>query len=288
MESIKYVATASLFSAAALLSQTHFAHAIFGTKHCNRRTDTRTTLAFRQAEKPAEEVIFDFSRNDPGSVDVTIPVGSGWVDMRTFHFQQSNCMTILTLDGWTSLFHQSIFRGSGSSRFGKGVEFPQRPLVYLEWRREGLDMPKSRSVVRLFDHAQLWRTQCSVILDAERYFSLCTTPVWIRVLFSLVSYLPGSGGKALRDAMINAALYIQLRLIFHVNDTLTDQGYIYIDWLWWTTPQWVWEFQGQSAIAISKIVVGLYYWVGRLLLSMKPEYDEYNVILGSVEKNEKQ
>lgn len=256
---------------------THMLHVLL-LSQCTNRTDTRSTTIFNLEQRPDKPVVFDFSRRDPHSVDVTIPAGSKWRNLPTFHRLPSSCMTLHTLGGWTDLFFRDVFMNSGSIRDSKGSDWPQRPYEMLTWNISVHVTGRYSSSVRLFTDAQLWRTECSVIQDSERYFSLCTTPLWLRTLYWIARMIPGNVGGSIRRTMVDAALYVQLRAIYYNNDCWTYQGCIRIDWYWWLqTPKWVWEFQGRTAIVISQVILGACYWIGRLVLGMRASYEEYEV-----------
>ncbi len=123
---------------------------------------------------------------------------------------------------------------------------------------------------------QLYRTLCSVAQDAGLYFELCSTPTWIRELYGIVGWVPYYGALAQRG-MVRVALYIQERVVFYKNDCWPDQGMVWIDWYWWTTPRWVWEFQAVTMVVISRATLAVLYWVGRLVLGMRETYEEYEV-----------
>jgi len=141
--------------------------------------------------------------------------------------------------------------------------------------------------VRLSANRQLFRTECSATLDAEVYFHLCTTPLPLRALFGIAHFLPG--GQRLREAMINAALYVQRRVSYYRHDYHTYQGMIPLtSWYIWDIPDWAWRAQGLSVTVFSRVNMFLIFHVGRFLLGMKESYDEYGgPILSALASEEK-
>jgi len=255
------------------------------SSNCVGRSDTRRQDIFNLSWP--HPVTFDFSSSDDWptpSFKVTIPGGSAWTPVPTFHLSPARCIALDTTGGWSWLFFENIERGSGWARADPGYHMDQRARYFLLWGNDSKETASSVRVTPGDGDAQLYRTLCSVVLDAELYFRLCTTPFWIRLLFAALGRIPYYSGAA-RERLIGLALYVQLRVIFYKNDCWTDQGTVRIDWYWWEAPRWVWGFQAWSMVVISKATSRVLYWLGRVALGMREDYDEYNVIADSVDQS---
>ncbi len=265
------------FGVAVLLSGralAHLVHSRLGTRsdQCQRRTVTRTQPLFRLSYP--QPVIFDFSRRDRHTFEVTIPASSRWGPIPTFHLREASCIKVFTYSGMCSVFSQSILRGSGTTVGPPGMLFAQPVREYLVWANHGQTTPAS---VLVTADVQLYRTLCSVAQDAERYFHLCSTPAWIRALYEVLGWVPYYGDLA-QKGLVRAVLYVQVRAVFYKNDCWPYQGKIWIDWYWWTTPRWVLYFQAWTTVLISRGTLAALYWVGRLVLGIRESYEEYTPV----------
>ncbi|KAK3900469.1 hypothetical protein C8A05DRAFT_35891 [Staphylotrichum tortipilum] len=181
----------------------HLIHSRPGTHRDSgqRRTDTRQQALFRLSYP--QPVIFDFSRGRPQAFDVTVPAGSRWEAIPTFHLREESWIGLCTKAGISYVFQASIVWGSGSSIATPGSCFTQDVRSYLVWGNYGQMLPAT-VVVRA--DAQLYRTLCSVAQDAKLYFSLCSTPAWIRAVYEVTGWVPYYGGLV-QQALVRAALY---------------------------------------------------------------------------------
>ncbi|KAH8817182.1 hypothetical protein F5884DRAFT_853608 [Xylogone sp. PMI_703] len=253
--------------------------------HCIKRSDTRRQDVF-DLLRPYP-VSIDFSKGNQQSFDVTIPAQSQWSSVRIFHLDTANCVAVKTLSGRSWVMWENIERGSGSTMANAGYSLSQYPRQYLTWGSQERSIEQSLRVTTAAApdnniNVQLYRTLCSVVQDAQLYFSLCSTPLWIRLLYAALGLIPYYG-RAAKERLILIMLYVQLRVIFYKNDCWTDQGQIRIDWYWWTAPPWVWKFQAWTTIVISQGTLRLLYGIGRVILGMKESYTEYNVLPNSME-----
>jgi hypothetical protein len=120
------------------------------------------------------------------------------------------------------------------------------------------------------------RNICSAVLDANVYPSLDSTPFWLRWIFGVISVILG-----VRHWLIAKLLWIQIRMIYYSHDFWSYEGQISISWLWdgWyfpaLAPQWVRTLEWKSGDIFSRMVLRMCSWIGRYLLGMRGEYDEY-------------
>ncbi len=252
----------------------HLMHSRLGIRsdQCQRRTDTRTQPVFRLSYP--QPVIFDFSRRDRHTFEVIIPASSRWGPIPTFHLREASCIKILTYSGLCSVVAENILGGGGTTVGPPGTLFSQPVHQYLIWRNYGQRTPAS---VLVTADVQLYRTLCSVAQDTERYFHLCSTPAWIRLVYKVLGWIPYYG-KLAQEGLVRAALYVQVRAVFYKNDCWPYQGKIWIDWYWWTTPRWVLYFQAWTLVLISRGTLAVLYWIGRLVLGMRESYEEYTLV----------
>jgi len=141
----------------------------------------------------------------------------------------------------------------------------------MSWAKIGKDSAAAR--LRLTADANFYHTLCSATQDADRYFSLCSTPLWLRVLFYSTYVVPF--GSKIRERMIKSALWYQLRVIYRENDTWTFEGSLPMDSIYIWPPEWAERLQFESQFVISKMVVKGASWIGRNVLGMKDKYLEY-------------
>ncbi|OCK81843.1 hypothetical protein K432DRAFT_403461 [Lepidopterella palustris CBS 459.81] len=130
-------------------------------------------------------------------------------------------------------------------------------------------------------HELFHRHLASIHLDAPLYPSLPTTPLPIRLLFKLPSFLFPA---ILRDYLISCFLSIQLLVLYSAFDFHPFLGMFPIASWWWLghptlfprrPPEWVQRWQWTSMIVLSHLKVGFWSWVGRWVLGMRVVYEEY-------------
>ena len=129
------------------------------------------------------------------------------------------------------------------------------------------------------DNDNFYRNVCSAILDAPLYPEFAATPFLVRRLFAALAVVaPG-----LRVRLLAACLWVQLRVMYYANDYWTYQGRLPITVFWdgWPfgphAPLWAQRLQWNSMLLFSRVVLAACFWVGTLVLGMKPEYAEYTV-----------
>lgn len=270
---------------ASRLGRLHLVHALFGG--CNRRTATSSqavfTLSRYYVKRPKanyllserDVIIFDFHRAAP-NVFLEIPPGSHWYDVSQTHHTPEACISIQTRSG-------SWYIGSMAS-WRPVLWGPQVPDHWMSFgsNHDG----KTASTAEIMGSKQsheLYHTIASVEQDAEVFFSLCTTPLWVRLLYAAAGLFPSA-----QAWLIYKVLWIQLRMIFYKSDYWESHGACYFfRWFYWMNePQWVRDFESWSEFAISHVVQWLSYWTGRLLLGMKESYAEYVLDDGSELKSQ--
>jgi hypothetical protein len=64
-----------------------------------------------------------------------------------------------------------------------------------------------------------YRQVCNVIQDAEVYLSLPSTPLWLRLCYTSLKYIP-----RVREWLARGMLWVQLRVIYYKNDYQTYVG----------------------------------------------------------------
>lgn len=160
-------------------------------QRCHRRTNTQHQTHFTLARYyvahrrvayrlSAKDVItFDFQAAAP-DVLLEIPAGSGWYSVQHAHRTDEMCWSLSPLAGAWSVGSAVIHHPGGS--------WPQRPGA---WSAVGKEPPYTAPARGLLEmrglgvQRQLHHTICSTEQDAERYFSLCTTPLVLRLLYAL-------------------------------------------------------------------------------------------------------
>jgi hypothetical protein len=246
---------------------------------CKRRTNTQNQMRFTLSRfyvaKPKahytltnkDVVTFDFKLSKP-NIFLEIPEGSKWYSVYHTHFTEEMCISLETLSGYWEI---------GSASFHRpGVWGPLPPKI---WTGFGKGFPGTRpataKILGSEGTRQLYHTLCSVVQDAEVYFSLCSTPLWVRVSYSMASRIP-----ALKEWMVMKVLWIQVRTIFHKNDFWEDHGtcWFFRRFYWMNPPAWVTEFESWSQFAASRVVLSLNYWLGSMTFGMSASYEEYKIV----------
>ncbi|OAQ59537.1 hypothetical protein VFPPC_03771 [Pochonia chlamydosporia 170] len=255
------------------LGHLHFIHSLSGG--CRRRTTTSSQAVFtlsryyvkRNANYVLSErdiIIFDFHRAAP-NVFIEVPTGSRWYSVPQTHHTVEACISIRTRSGvW---FIGSMIAGQPVLW---GPELPDH-WMYFAGNHRGIS-PSTAEIIGSKQSCELYHTIASVEQDAEAFFSLCTTPLWVRLLYTAAGLFPLA-----RAWLVHKILWIQLRMIFYKNDYWESHGACYFfRWFYWMwAPQWVQDFEDWSEFAISYAVQWSSYWTGRLLLGMREFYPEY-------------
>ena len=256
------------------------------------RTITRDQLVFNLGRP--HPVIFDFSDLPSDGLKITIPPYSSWREVLHWHYTSEACEDIWTLSGHYSMVHGIMTNPGGGSGTGGGPDhmIQLRLEEGIYWLRDGRRPEyESEPVVvsyrfRTPEAYVFYRQICSVDQDAEIYFHLQSTPLWLRFLYmswGLVPFL----GKRIQASLLAWCLWIQLRVIYVKNDYWTYEGRIPYTKRWLLDPgyqfppqKWV-DKELKSIIMLSRWVRNSCHWVGTRILGMKESYPEYQASKGS-------
>jgi hypothetical protein len=234
-------------------------------------------------------VIYDFTNLSSG-LKIIVPPYSSWICHDHWHETASACETLMPLEGHFMIVHSIVTtRGSGVVQ-GDGSSpakfvMPLEPEHLVRWQKDphwdsaggtmGFLLEASDEVYKFY------RQVCSVNQDAEVYFYLPSTPLWLRVLYGFWGRVPHLGIRV-RAWLVEYLLWIQLRVIYSKNDYLENEGAIPYTWPWRQRPadvyppkKWM-ERELRSRITVSRLVLRTCAWVGTRILGMKARYDEYD------------
>lgn len=288
--------TTAVFCAAAIITtlidrllRVHAIHSLLW--RCTQRTNTNHQTRFEnlqrfyipnrrafRSHREVDVVTLDFAGGDDGDDDamiIDIPVGSGWASPEVCHRTQTMCREIEISNG---LWYVGTFVGGMPS---PGP--PERPRLFRSigvpyGPSEGLTTAKlfGSPAARQADHVL-----ASAIQDAELYFSLCSTPLWIRLVYFLTKKLSVSAAEVLAHRV----LWIQIRSIFFHSDTWEYRGrctifrwyYIFLN-----PPEWVVDFEQWSQHFSSEQFLRANFWLGYVFFGMQPWYDEYELLPAKV------
>lgn len=227
---------------------------------------------------------FNFSPSSPapaspGAIRITIPPSSPWRMPIHWHPSETNaddtivpaCQSVACVSGSLCVYTSTgIFRNSHRLGFQR-VKF--RPGERVAWYPNNKTVPLTVDLVA--DHT-LWRNIGSAILDRDIFPRLFSTPLWLRVLFAILTIMP-----SWRNKLLDLILWIQLQTIFFAHDFRLFHGRIPFTWPWvaqpfgGTPPAWATRLDWRSGHIIAWAVMTLTYWAGTLFLGMKGEYVEY-------------
>lgn len=246
---------------------------------CKQRTNTQHRTRFNLSRfyvahknvnyvlSRKDVVTFDFKLAEP-DIFIEIPQESQWASPYHTHITRKMCVSLDTLSGRWYI--------GGSSWPRRELWGPQLPEFWISFGKDlTSSQPATAKLLGSERTRQLYHIICSSVEDAEVYFSLCSTPLWVRVLYVLTNRTP-----SLREWMIHKCLWIQLRTTFHKYDFCEDHGTCWIlrQFYWMNVPEWVKEFERWSQFAISRVVLSLNYWIGSIALGMRPSYEEYKLV----------
>lgn len=266
--------------AATILSKLLSLHAVHSRLwHCKQRTNTQHQTRFNLTRfyvahknvnyvlSKKDVVVFDFKLAQP-NIFIEIPQESTWYSVSHAHNTREMCVSFETVTGrWR--FASSDYAHPGA-KWG-----PQLPKYWIVFGREPSSDPATAKLLGSERTRQFYHIICSSVEDAELYFSLCSTHVWVQVLYRLASRIP-----SLKEWMIYKLLWIQLRTTFYEYDLLEDHGTCWFlrNFYWMNAPVWVKEFERWSQFAISGVVLRLNHWVGTKTLGMRASYEEYKLV----------
>lgn len=271
---------AAIFFSALFVNKVFGIHAVHSRFwKCKQRTNTNAQTRFERLQRywfagrngshvwsDRDVVNFDFGESEDSHI-IELPIGSAWQTCEHTHLTKDMCLEIETLAGWWFI---------GSAQWGRpGPAPPEHVKEFLSFGRMG--PPGDVAVARLTcprRARQLEHVLASAVQDAELYFQLCSTPIWIRILYGLVAKTPG-----LKEWIVQRILWIQLRTIFFKNDVWQHRGTFEIfRWTYWLTePLWVTRWNKWWRICISKERTRLSHLLGKYLLGMSSWYLEYEI-----------
>ena len=224
-----------------------------------------------------DSAIFEFHNHT--HIQITISADSHWCFPLHWHTQNpNNCVKVTNVKGRLQVFYSTRRLPSGISMLPPGSSFNFKPEHHYGFSS---NMDNHELVVLLEaeeSQINLHRNICSVVTDAQLYPSLASTPCWIRILYQALSYSPQT-----QRHFIAKLLWIEIQMMRYTHDFYVVHGWINAPYLWWLAhpweecrePQWTYDITWWSCAAISRVVQGICYWVGNLLLGMKGEYREY-------------
>jgi hypothetical protein len=157
---------------------------------------------------------------------------------------------------------------------GDGCVSRQTPGNYLQYRTDP-QQGRARVVAGILvtGHTDFYHLMASFTQDADRYFTLCTTPAWQRMLWYATYILPFVGSR-FRNGMVRTALWFQLRVAYAENDTWSYEGRLPLGWYAFP-PEWLDDLGWESNFFIARAVVRSAAWMGRNLGGMRSMYIEY-------------
>lgn len=269
----------SVLAAVHRLLQFHAVHSFFVS--CASRTDTRHQTTFKISERhlipdktvPASEapgsIIFEFEKDGDGLV-VQVPVRSWWRTVTARHRTQAMCREVDLISGdWA-------IRGFYASTPVRGP--PEKPNLWYDI--QVMYGPAARLCqLRRSGSERAWQLDhmiLSVVQDAAVYFKLCSTPVWLRLVYAAANVI----SPLAADALTHRLLWIQIRTMFFCHDTWEYRGrcsIFRIIWPFFNEPEWVRRFELWSEEYMSTQFLRFNYWLGYVFLGMKPEYPGYKM-----------
>lgn len=238
---------------------------------------------------------FNFSPSLPApAIRITIPPASLWRMPLHWHPSETNgddtiipaCQSIACISGSLCVYSSTgVFRNS--HRLGsEGMRVKFKPGEHVTWYpTKNLNKKTPSLTVDLVADHTLWRNIGSAILDRDIFPQLFSTPLWLRVLFAVLTIIP-----SWRNKLLDLILWIQLQTIFFAHDFRLFHGLIPFTWPWITQPfggrppAWATRLQWQSGYIIAWAVMTLAYWAGTLVFGMKGEYIEYTPRSGQADE----
>lgn len=220
-----------------------------------------------------EPVKYDFSRPNAYIVKITIPSKnkkSNWRCGWHFHLQAESCETIqCTSRSTIIILREDPLQQpqNGIITLAPNAEYVVRPGEHISWSAEEETHDDKKDCVVILtaskDNAEkmtrFYRTVASVMLDAQKYFTLESTP------FKLCRFYYKSPAARQRF-MVRFFLHIQLNVVYYENDYWPHYGCIPFKVLF--TPFGM----GGSRLAerlefwtiewISWFIVAVCYWIG--------------------------
>ncbi len=233
------------------------------------RTNTAALTALRLPRPACAN--FDFSRKH--HTRICIPQGSSWHSETHWHDHRSSCDVLECTEGRLKVSYSFESYSGGSSALPQGTHHSFHEGERTTWSSE---RRHKDLVVILVANETFYRNMCSAILDANRFPVLSSTPLWLRVLFKLLTLWPSA-----YQWLLSGLLWVQLQAIKHAHGYYTLHGTIRLVKLWqWThpfdtvlPPKWLTKLQWQSQCILSKVTESACFWIGKCL-GMRGQYPE--------------
>lgn len=243
-------------------------------------------------------VAYDFANQGADELKIIVPPYSAWTCSTHWHDTVQACETLTAYEGhfYIFLYYLSPRGASGSvNGVGKGpagFEMTIAPGQAVRWDKNlHMETAGETLVFSLRGNAKahnFYRQLCSVNQDAETYFRLSSTPLWLRILYQALGWAPYIGAW-MRAWLVERLLWVQLRVIYAENDYLEDEGHIPYTWPWCLLPfppsfyDILLDMEYRSRIRISKLVQKTFHLLGTSVFGMKASYDEYEMVDGASE-----
>ncbi|GIZ45074.1 hypothetical protein CKM354_000825800 [Cercospora kikuchii] len=239
------------------------------------RTNTTQLTVF---QRPAPNAA-TFTFSSPDTIRISIPFGSKF-DIRThWHYTDLDTSKLTWVSGGPVIVSfgprdkNRSASHSGARGFSHSCQLDEATSWGVLYNRNSANL-EELLVVDIEANTKLHRNICSAILDRDKFPRLASTPFWIKGLFVLLS-----ASSRLQEWLLEAMLRVQLQTIYYAHDYHIFHGRIPFDmfFVWPLTPEVprATQLAFRSRFWVSKIVMSSCYWVGRILLGMRGEYEEY-------------
>lgn len=276
--------TAAILSALAAIHQLFRFHAIHSLFiGCVARTDTRRQTRFEDLKHFFFPIGANRSKGLPTLVNfefekeavlIEVLAGRFWHTPLICHHTQEMCREAYIVSGDWYI-----------GEFRSGIPGDAPPELPYSWRRIAILHVPAKETCRLrlrgsekarqVDHVIL-----SAVQDAELYFKLCSTPIWLRLLYAATKTV----SSAAADGLARRVLWVQLRSIFLRHDIWEFRGtctFFKMFWPFMNEPDWVKRFELWSEHFRSRQFLRLNFWLGRIFLGMESDYPQYNLAVSN-------
>ncbi|PPJ55008.1 hypothetical protein CBER1_05632 [Cercospora berteroae] len=233
------------------------------------RTNTTQLTVFQWPAPTA--ATFTFS--SPDTIRISIPFGSKFRIRTHWHYTDLDTSKLTSVSGGPVIVvfgprdkYRNADQTFGARGFSRSFQLDEITSWGVLYNRHSAEL-EELLVVDIEANTKLHRNICSAILDRDKFPRLASAPFWIKGLFILLS-----ASSRLQEWLLEAMLRVQLQTIYCAHDYHIFHGRIPFDMFF--VPRAT-ELAFRSRFWVSKIVMSSCYWVGRILLGMKGEYEEY-------------
>jgi len=241
-----------------------------------QRTDTKRQSIFHH---PDQGVTLSFI--EPNQIRFTLLAAKKWRSPYHWHVLHDGCHRITCLQGSLHLTTATPYGGSATDSVGAGTSIVIPPRDHHAWSAGKQESDQELIVLLESEDEILYRNTSSATIDADRFPSLSSTPLWVKLLYSLLAFSPTA-----QRSMIARLLWIQLQIIYFAHDFCAYHGSVHAPFFWFIThpfslerpPNWIFNIEWWSVGVISNITQRACYWFGSLFLGMKAEYPEYTPV----------